>query len=242
MNRTEFLDPVHLERNEKAKKYKPLVKKIVNQLKDYRLELSEKDLEGFGWVGFVNALNRYDPTRSNMSFTSFAAYEIRNAILSAINECGTTINISYYKKKQMINKQQDIPKIISLDEYFENQDYCRSMASIDYNKGGKHIYKDNFDFHGTISDEKLIDFGFADRIMFDSRWKIMIERLKERFDDRYLDVFFSTYGIDCHKIEKGKDIAKRLGISGALVTKRIKKVIDYIKSDKELCELLKDLL
>ena len=44
------------------------------------------------------------------------------------------------------------------------------------------------------------------------------------------------------KIEKSKDIAKRQNISGCLVTKRMKKMIEYIQSDKELCDILRELL
>ena len=39
-----------------------------------------------------------------------------------------------------------------------------------------------------------------------------------------------------------KDIAERLGISGCLVTKRTKKIIEFIKNDPELSSLLRDLL
>ena len=39
-----------------------------------------------------------------------------------------------------------------------------------------------------------------------------------------------------------KDIAERLGISGCLVTKRTKKIIEFIKNDKWLSSILRDLL
>ena len=48
------------ERNELAKKYLPLVKKISNQfLNSSPLEYDE--IEGFAWEGFVLAMNKYDP-------------------------------------------------------------------------------------------------------------------------------------------------------------------------------------
>lgn len=81
------------ERNELAKKYLPLVKKISNQfLNSSPLEYDE--IEGFAWEGFVLAMNKYDPTKSGMSFTSYAAFGIKNAIMNGINSSGQTIAVS----------------------------------------------------------------------------------------------------------------------------------------------------
>ena len=85
------------ERDELAKKYMPLVKKISHQMLN-RCSLEYDEIEGFAWVGLVLAMNTYDSHKSNMSFTSYAAYGIRNAILNGINDTGRTISVSYYKQ------------------------------------------------------------------------------------------------------------------------------------------------
>ena len=70
----------------------------------------------------------------------------------------------------------------------------------------------------------------------------MLIRLKQILMKSMLIFSASIYGLDGHDVEKGKDIAERLGISGCLVTKRTKKIIEFIKNDKELSSILRDLL
>ena len=198
------------ERNELAKKYLPLVKKISNQfLNSSPLEYDE--IEGFAWEGFVLAMNKYDPTKSDMSFTSYAAFGIKNAIMNGINSSGQTIAVSLYNRKKMTEKGENIPTSVSLEKNFENEDH-------------------------------LLSLGFEDDVIFDNPWKVMLDKVKANFDEEYVDIFCSIYGLDGHEVEKGKDIAERLGISGCLVTKRTKKIIDFIKNDKELSSILRDLL
>lgn len=198
------------ERNELAKKYLPLVKKISNQfLNSSSLEYDE--IEGFAWEGFVLAMNKYDPTKSDMSFTSYAAFGIKNAIMNGINSSGQTIAVSLYNRKKMAEKGEIIPTSVSLEKNFENEDH-------------------------------LLSLGFEDDVVFDNPWKVMLDKVKANFDEEYVDIFCSIYGLDGHDVEKGKDIAERLGISGCLVTKRTKKIIDFIKNDKELSSILRDLL
>lgn len=204
--------PMHteFERNELAKKYLPLVKKISNQfLNSSPLEYDE--IEGFAWEGFVLAMNKYDPTKSNMSFTSYAAFGIKNAIMNGINSSGQTIAVSLYNRKKMVERGENIPTSVSLEKNFENEDH-------------------------------LLSLGFEDDVVFDNPWKVMLDKVKENFDEEYVDIFCSIYGLDGHEVEKGKDVAERLGISGCLVTKRTKKIIDFIKNDKELSSILRDLL
>jgi DNA-directed RNA polymerase specialized sigma subunit len=198
------------ERNELAKKYLPLVKKISNQfLNSSPLEYDE--IEGFAWEGFVLAMNKYDQTKSDMSFTSYAAFGIKNAIMNGINSSGQTIAVSLYNRKKMTEKGENIPTSVSLEKNFENEDH-------------------------------LLSLGFEDDVIFDNPWKVMLDKVKSNFDEEYVDIFCSIYGLDGHDVEKGKDIAERLGISGCLVTKRTKKIIDFIKNDKELSSILRDLL
>lgn len=198
------------ERNELAKKYLPLVKKISNQfLNSSPLEYDE--IEGFAWEGFVLAMNKYDPTKSSMSFTSYAAFGIKNAIMNGINSTGQTISVSLYNRKKMTEKGEIIPTSVSLEKNFENEDH-------------------------------LLSLGFEDDAVFDNPWKVMLDKIKSNFDEEHVDIFCSVYGLDGHDVEKGKDIAARLGISGCLVTKRTKKIIEFIKNDKCLSSILRDLL
>lgn len=215
-----------ISRDKLAKQYKPLVKKICNQYYGIS-QLEYEDIEGYAWLGFTIAMNTYDENKSSMSLQSFLAYGIRNAILSGINEDSRTVAISYYKQKQMQEKGETLPTAISIDKFYNNADDRRNHSEPHC---GKNV--------GC-----QLDFlGFEDEKSIENPYNILIDKIKENFDSAHVDMFCSVYGLDGHKIEKGKDIAKRYNVSNCLVTKRIKKIIDFIKNDKELSDILRELL
>lgn len=199
-----------LERNQLAKQYMPLVKKM--SIKMYHSTgFDYEEVEGFAWQGLVDAMNKYDSNRSTMSFTSFAAYYIRHAILNGTNQNGKTIKVSYYKRKKMEENGEDLPVAVSISKNFENEDYLEQL-------------------------------GTEDEYLFDDPWGILKRRLEENFKPEWTDMFFSVYGLYGKEVEKSKDVANRQGVSGCLITKRMKKMIQFIKEDKELSSILRDLL
>lgn len=198
------------EKNQLTKQYLPLVKKL--SAKMYKqTPFDYEEVEGFAWEGFVEAMNKYDSSKSKMSFMSFAAFGIRHAILNGTNQNGRTIKVSYYKQKQMRENGEIIPSTVSIEKNFENEDH-------------------------------LSELGFEQEFLFDNPWEMLKKKLEDNFSKDYTDMFYSVYGLYGHEIEKSKDIAKRLGISGCLVTKRMKKIINFIKEDEELSVILRDLL
>ena len=205
------MDLSEQERNELAKKYLPLVKKISTKMyKNSSMDYEE--IEGFAWAGFTKAMDTYDPSLSNMTFLQFAGFGIRNAILNGQTQNGSTIKISYYMRKKMKERGEEIPSTVSLDKNFENEDHLPELG---------------------------IEEDFLDS---DNSWNLLKERLEAHFPEDWTDIFYSVYGLYGKDVEKSKDIAKRQGISGCLVTKRMKKMIEYIQSDKELCDILRELL
>jgi RNA polymerase sigma factor (sigma-70 family) len=215
-----------ISQNELVKKYIPLVKKICNQHYG-KSALQYEDLEGYAWYGFTIAMNTYDASKSDMSFQSFLAYGIRNAILNGVNEDSRTIAVSYYKQKQMREKGETLPTAISIDKFYDKNE----SKKCDYEN---ILSKDN--------KSNLAFLGIENETSFENPYNILINKIKENFNAEYVDMFCSVYGIDGHKVEKGKDIANRYNVSNCLVTKRIKKIIDFIKNDKELSDVLRDLL
>ena len=199
-----------LERNNLAKQFLPLVKKISNQMYD-KCSLDYEEIEGFAWEGFVKAMNSYDKTRSNMSFASYAAYGIRHAIQDGISDTSSTIAVSYYMRKKMSERGEDAPTAISIEKNYENEDH-------------------------------LAQLGFEDETLFDNPWQVLIQKLSENFPRDWVDMFCDEYGLNGHPVVKCKEIAERLGVSGCLITKRTKKMHEFISSNDELRELLRELL
>jgi RNA polymerase sigma factor (sigma-70 family) len=199
-----------MSQNKLAKQFIPLVKKICNQYYG-KSALEYEELEGYAWLGFTLALNSYDKTKSEMSFESFVAYGIRNAILNGVNTDSRTIAVSYYKQKQMRETGQDLPLALSINTYTENED-------------------------------KINQLGVENEFTIENTFNVVLSKLREEFNEDYIDIFCSIYGLDGHKIEKNKEIAKRYNVSCCLITKRVKKIIDYIKNNNELSEYLRELL
>ena len=199
-----------LERNNLAKQFLPLVKKISNQMYD-KCSLDYEEIEGFAWEGFVKAMNSYDETRSSMSFASYAAYRIRHAIQDGISDTSSTIAVSYYMRKKMSERGEDTPTAISIEKNYENEDH-------------------------------LAQLGFEDETLFDNPWQVLIQKLSENFPEEWVDMFCDEYGLNGHPVVKCKEIAERLGVSGCLITKRTKKMHEFISSNDELRELLRELL
>lgn len=198
------------DREKLAKQYLPLVKKIARQYCGTG-NLDYNDIEGYAWEGLVIAMNTYDETKSNMSFMSFAAFGMRNAILNGINNEGRTISVSYYKQKKSQETGEVMPTSISLEKNFDNEDHLDAL-------------------------------GLEDEINFDNPWDVLLNKLKANFPKTWVESFCSIYGLNNAKVLKCKEIAQQQGVSGALITKRTKKMIKYIQNNKELCSLLQDVL
>lgn len=212
------------EKNQLVKQYVPLIKKISKQLYGKQPGIDYNDIEGFAYEGFALAINNYDTTRSAMTFTQYAAFSIRNAILNGINTYSDSLGISFYKKKKMLSENAVLPTTISLDGIVKNN----------YNREFEFTYEDQLGKNSTL--------GFTDKILYDNPWKVLIYKVTKKFPDDWADIFFSVYGLNGNSIKKQKDIAQQYNISCCLVTKRVQKIIEYIKNDKELIDILKDLL
>ena len=95
----------------------------------------------------------------------------------------------------------------------------------------------NFD-----NEDHLFALGLEDDTNFDNPWEVLYKKLESNFPDEWVQGFYSVYGLNNAKVEKSKDVAKKYGVSSALITKRTKKIVSYIQQDKELSSLLRDLL
>lgn len=197
-------------RNELAIQYVPLVKKISRQMYG-KSPLEFDEIEGFGWEGFVYAMNTYNENKSDMSFTSYAAYSIKNSILNGINKVSRPISVSYYYQKKAKENGEELPIQLRLSSF-------------------------------TKEGNNLQQLGVENEKNLDNPWSLLTSAIKAEFSPAYYEVFFSIYGLDGKKVEKGKDIAQRLNVSSSLITKRVKHIIKFIKNNKEISEQLKDLL
>lgn len=76
-------------RNQLAIQFEPLVNRIVKQ-QSLILKMDWGSLKSMAYEGLVIAMNTYDPTKSGMTFTQFAAFAMLNHIrTTSCVECHT---------------------------------------------------------------------------------------------------------------------------------------------------------
>ena len=101
-------------RNAIAKKYIPLIEKLVRQF-EKECALSKEELRSAAMVGLVNAMNEYKNPEElekagksgNMSFTNYAAYRIKQQILKDITEYSRDVKISKYYQDKLKDAGED---------------------------------------------------------------------------------------------------------------------------------------
>ena len=208
-----------LERNKLVKDYEPLINKLTKQFVD-KVHYPWAEIKSMAYEGLAIALNTYDPYRSNMTFTQFAGFAIRNNILTCLTEEMRTIKMSAYAQKLAAEKGMTSFNTVSLDA---------AAASVE-----SKTRKENIIYRALPPQEEK----FSDGDVFET----LYSKLEDNFSTRDCEIFYRTFGLKDYEEEKGKDIAAYFGISCSLVSNRLKAVITFIQKDEDLVEILSNLL
>ena len=204
------------EKNKLAIQYEGLVNKMTYQFAS-KIAMDWNDIKSMAYEGLALAIEQYDSERSSMNFMQFAAFAIRNNILTSLDNEARTIKMSAYNQKKA--KEEGITNYkIRIDLQVNQPD--------DDSKAIKEMVL------GTYEDAK-----FADGDVFET----IYEMLGEKFSDRDCEIFFRTFGLNGYEEEKCKDIAKMFELSIGMVSIVNKKIIKYIRSNENMCELLANL-
>ena len=208
---------------ELLEQYNPLIEKITNQqwsgLTDRQREILEyQDVKSYALEGFIMAVRSYDVNKSSMDFCQYAAFGIKNACMNNINEDSRTIKISYYYQQKLKEQGYSTIMTTSLNKIIPNTD-----SDVDSDRYAFLGREDN-DLNGG---HPLIQ---------------LVNAIKENFDKDTATIFIDYYGLGDKDDVKGIDLAKKYAVSNATITSRLKKVIDWIRKDKELMESLSQLL
>jgi RNA polymerase sigma factor (sigma-70 family) len=206
-----------------TKQYEPLINKITNQFVKSGTGQWD-DIKSMAYEGFAIAMCSYDATRSNMSFTQFAGFAIRNNILTCLNNELRTVKLSAYAQKKTTERGGTLFNSVSIDVI--NKD----------NTGKETNYK------GVSKSADIMKLSqeptFSDGNIFDT----IYNKLEANFSPRDCEIFYRTFGLKNYNEELGKDIADSLGISRSLISVRLKRVISFIRKDEDLVEILANLL
>lgn len=208
------------EKNKFANQYKNLVVKLVKQTVDKGFSDWDQ-IESAAWEGFALAMENYDETRSKLNFTQYAAWSIRNRILYSLDEELRTVKVSYYQRKKAEGKNEPIYSRIGFDKNNNNEDNDSSDSFKKFNLEGMHS-------NPTFADGDIYEY--------------MYTRLNKRFPKNQCEMFYRSFGLNGFDEMKGKDIAKEYGVSEGLVSQKVKKIVTWMKSDNEMCEMLGNLI
>ena len=220
MKQINFTDNMtDIEKNALVQQYEPLINKITKQYLD-KVKASWEDLKSMAYEGFAIAINTYDSTRSSMTFAQFAGFAIRNNILTSLNNELRTVKLSAYAQKKAIEKGNAVFNSVSIEANLDS----------DSERTGVPKQKDMLNIR---QEEK-----FSDGDVFET----LYSKLEENLPMRDCEIFYRTFGLKDFEEEKGKDIAVYFGISRALVSIKLRSVIQFIQKDEELVEVLSNLL
>ena len=214
----DFKNLTEVEKNKLVSKYECLINRITNQF--YKKGVMQWDqLYSMALEGFALAINKYDPSRSNMSFTQYAGFSIRNNIFNCVDEELRTVKLSHYAQKKTVESGGNLFNTISID-------------------GGISPNEEN---HNRVNSYKMNAYTpakFGDGDVYEHMYTV----LNDNFSERDCTIFYKSFGLKDYNITPGKIIAKELGVSEALVSINNKKIVNFIRKDSSICEMLQNLM
>ena len=210
------------EKNQFARQYECLVRKLVKQTVDKGFAEWDQ-IESAAWEGFAIAMKDYNPERSKLSFTQYAGWSIRNRILTAIDDELRTVKVSWYNRKKAEANGEKVYQKMGID--------------VDYDPDCKTPYSTHA--HGLFKFENI----HTKPVFIDGDvYEYMYSRLEETFSPEHCDIFYRSFGLNGYAEQKGKDIAKAVGLSEGAVSQKVKKIVTWMRSDAEMCEMLSNLM
>lgn len=241
ISRTESPDQVILDldsergRNEIAKKYEPLIHKLAKQFLG-KSNLTYDELVSAGYQGLTWAMNGYGKkttknkvdleTVVSKTFTQYAAYIIRVAMLEDIKHLSQTVRIPL--------SQQNL----------ERQETGRNTKSNTIS-GDKEVgtsddsSKALFDYVGATDNATR----FVDQSDVEHMWSVFYDKLEEHFadDKTVLDIYYHCLGLKGYEKIKKKELADKYGVAQSMITYVLFKVNSFIKKDKRMMRLITDI-
>lgn len=207
-------------RNACAKQYMNMVHKIVNTYVG-QSRLGKAELMSAALQGFTDAMNDWRKPGhedNNVPFKTYAAYRVKQQILNDINTYSYSVKTNWYGVKKM---GSTMLTAVSLDGAPRTEDGEFKQDHL------KHLGKDP-NYNLTNSEEH--------------NWDELYKLIENTFKQRDIDIFYRYFGLKGHQKEKGKDIAKSLGISPQLIKGVVYDIVlKKLKQNPKAMEILMDL-
>lgn len=189
-----------------------LINKITAQ--EYRkVDYPWDEIYSMALEGFVNAMNDYDPERSNMNFAQYAGFAILNNIHNRMTEECRTVRFTSYAVEQARKKGTTQFTTVRIDTSISDNDDMKPRET----RLGM-VENENFSC-GNV-------------------YEYLYTRIDERFNETDRFCFYAYYGLNGVNEMQVAELAAKFGVTSGRISQRIKKVVNYIKHDEDLCEML----
>ena len=219
------------------KQFTPLINKIVHQYEG-RSSLSRSELMSAALEGFTLAMNDYQAPDENyidtggsdidtvearekkgLTFKQYAAYRIAQKILDDMNNLSRVVRIP---KRQISKNLKDDPSANF------NSTSIDAMLSDDPDEVSKaDRMKELSQEPQTISTTEEQKY-----------WNKIFQLIESKFSVKVVSIFYQVFGLKGFKKMSGSDVAKEMGCSKAYISKVIKQVTTFLKSDHTASEML----
>lgn len=218
-------------RNRVAKEYTPLVIKIAKQVQDKFPNMTFDELVASGMLGLTYAMDNWksNPAKGEktVSFLQYASYRIYFQI--------QTDSMEFYQALSGLNYKNINTTI---DKWGQN-----SFIPVRLDQTENEAIRDRIEksLEGVDDISKVKIYADSNNPK-DPQWGLLFSDLEKHFPAKTLDIFYRFFGLAGREQTKGVDLAKEYGTSqGNLTNTHIKKVLDYIKKNRFLMGVLKDL-
>lgn len=197
--------------------HKKLISKITKQYFD-KVNASWDMIYSMALEGFALAIKNYNSEKSKLSFTQYAAYSMRNQILTSLSDEMRVVKLSSYAQKAMAKKGFEYQfTSISLDVTAkENDDNDEKIRMVNQYKNACTL--------PNWSDGNIYEYLYT--------------RIENKFKERDCRIFYMIFGLKGYDIYKSKDVAKKFKVTEGCISQRIKIIIQFIRQDSDLCEML----
>jgi hypothetical protein len=222
-------------RNQLAVQFEPLVNKIVSQWHG-RLKTDWGSLKSMAYEGFTIALNTYDPERSKMTFTQFAAFSILNNIRNCSCLELHTVKLTSYTQDQIKRNQE------ALKSDDDNEGLIPGMGTTTFATTSISAIVNPDSESETMNRE--MRYGIYESAKFADGDPMGLLKFQVDANCNKLDAycFYSYFGVCGYDEKQVVELANELNVTSGRVSQRIKKVIDYVKSNDDIREALVSLI
>lgn len=207
-------------RNQLAIQFEPLVNKIVSQQSKI-LKTDWNTLKSMGYEGLVLAMNQYDPERSKMNFMQYAAFSILNNIRNCSCDELHTVKLTSYTQEQIKKGEM------------EGTTFATVSISATINPDSEDTNANREIRYGVYESAKFAD---------GDPMEVLKTEILDNCNEMDALCFFHYYGVCGYEEKTVLVLADELKVTSGRVSQRIKKVVEYIKKNESLCEVLASLV